>query len=462
MSSFARKLPVTVLGGGPCGLATAIMLARRGHSVEVYERLSRPPEPLSDEWGRGDRSYNIGISGRGQNVLASLGVMALLNQYSSDVRGRRDWVPSAGVEDYKEIVYTKKSYVTKCIQRDRLVSVLLSEIESAHKEKVKIHYNTEVKDIRYNSRGEVELKVGYSCIWHSASLVIGCDGGPSSALRKAIEAESPHFETHLYEDKNIRVYKTIPLYIPSSDKKWRKDLNYSARTGLDINIDALPTKNGPYIGVILFRPGNTRLSKLQNAADARSFFDEVFPMFSEVIRDEDLDSFVQKDACKLPRFMYAGPHLHYKKSALLGDAAHTVKPYFGLGVNSAFEDVAALEMALDKHGDNVEQALAEYSSMRAKEARAMVQISQRLDGPGIQTFLFFVLPLLVDNYLHNSLPWLFSPNTLSSLQNEKMKFTEIRYRKRIDRFMQFGLLGGSLIVLKQLLRLSLRTALLIS
>ena len=125
---------------------------------------------------------------------------------------------------------------------------------------------------------------------------------------------------------------------------------------------------------------------------------------------------------------------------------HTLSsPYFGLGVNSAFEDVAALEMALDKHGDNVEQALAEYSSMRAKEARAMVQISQRLDGPGIQTLLFFVLPLLVDNILNSQLPWLFSPNTLSSLQNEKKTFTEIRLRKRVDRIMQFGLLGGCLI-----------------
>ena len=168
---------MTVLGGGPCGLATAIMLARRGHSVEVYERLKRPPEPCSQEWESGERSYNIGISGRGQNVLGKLGVMDLLDQYSSDVRGRKDWAPGAGVEDFKEILYTTKSYVTKCIQRDRLVSVLLSEIESTYKETIKIHYNAEVRDIRFNDRGKVELKVGYSCMWQPASLVIGCDGG---------------------------------------------------------------------------------------------------------------------------------------------------------------------------------------------------------------------------------------------------------------------------------------------
>ena len=455
---ISGKQPVTVLGGGPCGLAAALMLARRGERVQVFERLDKPPSPSSKEWESGERSYNIGISGRGQNVLSSLGTMDLLNEYSSDVLGRKDWAPGAGVEDSNEMVYTTKSYVTKCIQRDRLVAVLLSEIESSYTDKIKVHYNTEVKGIRYNQKGEAELKVGYSGRWQPSPMVLGCDGGPSS-LRNEIEAESASFQTCRYEDKNVRLYKTIPLHFPPNSTKWRGDLNYSARTSSDINIDALPTKNGPYIGVVLYRPWDTRLSNIKSAAEARAFFDDVLPMFSEVIRDDDLETFAKKDDCKLPRFMYAGPHLAHKKSALLGDSAHTVKPYFGLGVNSALEDVAALETALDKHGDDVEKALGEYSALRAKEAKAMVQISQRLDGPGIQTLLFFVLPLIVDNLLHKSLPWLISPNTLSSLQNEKKSFTEIRLRKRIDRVVQFGLLGGSFIVLKGFLRFSLRTAL---
>ena len=44
---------------------------------------------------------------------------------------------------------------------------------------------------------------------------------------------------------------------------------------------------------------------------------------------------------------YVGPALHQGGSTvLLGDAIHTVKPYFGLGVNSALEDVLALRAAL--------------------------------------------------------------------------------------------------------------------
>ena len=54
-------------------------------------------------------------------------------------------------------------------------------------------------------------------------------------------------------------------------------------------------------------------------------------------------------------------------------------------------------------------------------------------------FLTFVLPLIVDNLLHKKLPWLFSPNMLASLQNEKVTFTWVRWRKRLDRAMQLAL-----------------------
>lgn len=71
----------------------------------------------------------------------------------------------------------------------------------------------------------------------------------------------------------VRVYRTIPLHFPKGSKedklgkKWRGDLNYSVRTKSDINIDALPTKEGPYYGVVLFRPWDERFSKMKTGKD---------------------------------------------------------------------------------------------------------------------------------------------------------------------------------------------------
>ena len=65
-----------IVGGGPTGLACAIALARRGWgNIEVWERLAKPPSSDSSVWGDASRSYNVGLSGRGQAVLKDLGVL---------------------------------------------------------------------------------------------------------------------------------------------------------------------------------------------------------------------------------------------------------------------------------------------------------------------------------------------------------------------------------------------------
>ena len=76
-----------------------------------------------------------------------------------------------------------------------------------------------------------------------------------------------NFAVKRYEDKNVRVYKTIPLYLPNNNAKWRKDMNYSARTKSDINLDALPTKDGNYLAVVLYRPWDERLNKMKDTSE---------------------------------------------------------------------------------------------------------------------------------------------------------------------------------------------------
>lgn len=145
---------------------------------------------------------------------------------------------------------------------------------------------------------------------------------------------------------------------------------------------------------------------------------------------------------------------------LLGDTIHTVKPYFGLGLNSALEDVMSLENALNKHKDDLSKALPSYSRDRAKQAKAMVKMSKTLDG-GIFSF---IIPLVIDSILSKKLPFIFAPNTITLLQNEKLSFTQVLWRKRLDRVMQFGLFSLIAVAVRQLalmllysLKLLLRT-----
>jgi 2-polyprenyl-6-methoxyphenol hydroxylase-like FAD-dependent oxidoreductase len=157
----------------------------------------------------------------------------------------------------------------------------------------------------------------------------------------------------------------------------------------------------------------------------------------------DLERFAAKGDSSLPTFSYAGPVLHYGSSAcLLGDTIHTVKPYFGQGVNSAFEDVKVLQQALDETADDHEAAVRRYSQLRAKDAEALVVLSHSLDGG----FVTFVGPLILDSMLHRLLPQIFSPNIIASLQNEKWSFSQIQKRKQVDRALQVALLAAVAVV----------------
>ena len=132
---------------------------------------------------------------------------------------------------------------------------------------------------------------------------------------------------------------------------------------------------------------------------------------------------------------------------MLGDSIHTVKPYFGLGVNSAFEDVCVLNACLDEaagKGEDLDgnvprwtSALPLFSARRAADAKALVDISRGFDGG----FLTFVLPLLLDGVFHKALPKVFMPTTIQMLQKEDWTFSRVASRKRAERVAQTAILS---------------------
>jgi hypothetical protein len=252
------------------------------------------------------------------------------------------------------------------------------------------------------------------------------------------------FKVTRYVDDNQRVYKTIPIQLPSA---WRYDLNYSARTsGGNLNLDALPSNRfGSYCAVLLFKAGDPLAVADCDPADLRQKLDEYMPQFSNLIDDETLQIVAKKGPSYLPSFRYVGPRLHQGRAVILGDCAHTVKPYFGLGANTALQDVSVLSDAFDESSpSNVMEALALFSKKRAGESKAIVQMSRELDRPGKLGLFTFVFPLILDSIFHRLAPKLFAPSTLSMFSLEGYDFRTIRARKRLDRAMQVTLISTTL------------------
>lgn len=473
---------------------------REGGKIRVFDRRPFPPPSPSDEsvWRDAARFYLLGLGHRGQKALGAFGAWdGVVKRYCNAVPGRMDWAPDAGPDEGVERIFTDRPAVTQVIAREKLVGCLYEHVRDEYGDRIEVNYGFEVNPTDFGDSdcdgggdggGPVKLTVtkcgpadaarldplhmlkaedepdvlcdvdgsGFEL---RANLVVAADG-TARTVASAMEAHdreerrckksfiqrifsgSP-FSVTRYVDDNRRIYKTFPMKVPPG---WRGDLNYSARSKDGrVTFDALPADgDGNYYGVLLLREDDELAQRDAAPAAMRRLMDEFLPQFSRLMDDETVASVAKKEPSFLPSFRYAGPRLHQgDRTVILGDCAHTVKPYFGLGANTALEDVQVLGEAIDSTS-TIAEAIHLFSKKRAKEAEVLVKLSRGLDHPGTLGTLRFIVPLIVDSIFHNIAPWLFAPNTLAMFQKEGITFVGIRRRKLIDRLGQSVVLAGAL------------------
>ena len=69
------------------------------------------------------------------------------------------------------------------------------------------------------------------------------------------------------------------------------------------------------------------------------------------------------------------PWQHAGKVVVLGDAAHAIVPFFGQGMNCAFEDCSDLVDLLEAHQGDIPRALAEFQTLRKPNADAIADLA---------------------------------------------------------------------------------------
>ncbi len=353
-----------LVGSGLAGGLLAAYLGRRGYDVDLYERRADPREGNIV----GGRSINLALSTRGIHALEHLGIADDVLRHAIPMRGRMIHDKSGNLRFAPYDVDPNKHI--NSIGRAALNTTV---IEAAQRyPNVRVHFNHRCTDVDLDSATAQLLNTETSIISAvRADAVIGVDGA-FSAVRQSMQQRLDRFE---YDETYLaHGYKelTIP---PAPDGSWRMEkeaLHIWPRKSF--MMIALPNPDGSFTCTLFWEfegPRSFATAKTDN--DVRRFFDEEFPD-TVPLMPTLLNDFRQNPTGSLVTVRCAPWHYH-DKVALVGDAAHAVVPFYGQGMNAAFEDCVVLDECLAEFADNRERAFAEYFVRRKENADALADLA---------------------------------------------------------------------------------------
>ena len=410
-----------LIGSGLAGGLLAAYLGRRGYHVDLYERRTDPREGNIV----GGRSINLAISTRGIHALKQLGMADEALRHAIPMRGRMIHDRSGALHFTPYDVDPKN-----CINSIGRAALNTTVIETAQRyPNVRVYFNHKCTDVDLDS-ATAHLETSFvaagspqdesvrmadvspansenQIISAHGDAVIGVDGA-FSAVRQSMQMQINRFE---YDESYLaHGYKelTIP---PAPDGSWRMEKNalhiWPRKSFMMI---ALPNPDSSFTCTLFWEfEGPRSFATTKTDDGVRRFFDEEFPD-AVPLMPTLLEDFRQNPTGSLVTIR-CSPWYYKDKVALVGDAAHAVVPFYGQGMNAAFEDCVVLDECLEEFPEDRERAFGEYFSRRKVNADALADLAignfiEMRDKTASKTFR---AKKKLDHFLEAALPGIYLP-----------------------------------------------------
>ena len=418
-----------LIGSGLAGGLLAAYLGRRGYEVDLYERRADPREGNIV----GGRSINLAISTRGIHALEQIGLADEALQYAIPMRGRMIHDKS-GAQHFSPYDVDPK----KCINSIGRAALNTTVIEAAQRyPNVHVHFNHRCVDVDLDT-ATVHLETEHGQLTAHGDAVVGVDGA-FSAVRQSMQLHIDSFE---YDESYLaHGYKelTIP---PGPDGSWRMEKNalhiWPRKSFMMI---ALPNPDGSFTCTLFWEfAGQRSFATMKTHEDVRRFFEEEFPD-AVPLMPTLLEDFKNNPTGSLVTIRCA-PWYYRNKVCLLGDAAHAVVPFYGQGMNAAFEDCVVLDECLEEFSDNRQRVFAEYFSRRKEntDALADLAIGNFIEMRDKTASKSFRAKKKLDHVLEAALPGVYLP-LYTMVTFTRMPYATAAKRARAQDFLVYGSLS---------------------
>ena len=329
-----RPERITLIGGGLVGSLLALLLARRGYRVDLYERRADP----QSGGVVGGRSINLALSDRGLRALSLAGIAAEVEAVAIPMRGRTMHAVDGSLAFQP---YGMSGEAIRSVSRGGLNTTLLG-LARAHSN-VRVHFQHRCTGIDLKA-GHTTFETPAGTVSAGADLVLATDGA-FSAIRQEMQKQdrfdfSQSYLSHGYKEL------CIPAGPDGAFLLEKHALHIWPRN--EFMLIALPNTDGSFTCTLFFALDGSANSfeALPTVDAARGFFARVFPDALALMPsfNEDWERNPTSSLCTMRCFPWSAQ----RRVLLLGDAAHAIVPFFGQGMNAGFEDCAVLMELLDQ------------------------------------------------------------------------------------------------------------------
>ena len=458
---------VTIVGAGPTGSLMALLLARRGYKkIRVFEYRSDPREAAAAAAGKKEaaaaaklddaslakvadaakRSINLTLSHRGLCALRRAGIDEAALRLSVPVRGRMIHDKQGGIQ--LQAYDPNPERVMHSIGREVINTWLLAQLST------------------YESSGVIELCFGHKCLKVSPdgsaeflriadgqtvrtapARLLGCDGAFSvvrtAMARMARVSVSVEYIEHGYKELSM-----APKPSGAADESGRGLHRMPAEglhiwPGSEVMLIALPNIDGSFTCTIF---GDfALLDSLTTEEQVRDFFGKTWPDTLDLIPDLPRQYLANRNAA-LGTVRCWPWHIKDSHVLLLGDAAHGVVPFYGQGMNCAFEDCLLLDEALVKSADDWTQAVPAYAAARkpATDALATLAVDNYEEMRDKTVDRTFLVKCKLHEALHAVLGERWQPSLHTAVTFTSMPYHEAKATfERQDRMLTRAVLGAT-------------------